>query len=99
MPSRARARHRSAMRIRFHKILNEGRSVRYEKSSEDRDVIDLSAFAGIDNFGEVGAQASQVLADVVIDLGAAAGGAAGADVLTLASFSLANLNAADLVFA
>ena len=42
MPSRARARHRAAMKIRFHKILNEGRSVRYEKSLEDRDVIDLN---------------------------------------------------------
>jgi len=30
------------MRIRFHKILNEGRSVRYEKAPEDRDVIDLN---------------------------------------------------------
>ena len=32
----------SGMRIRFHKILNEGRSVRYEKRPEDRDVIDLN---------------------------------------------------------
>ncbi len=30
------------MRIRFHKILNEGRSVRYEKSSEERDVLHLN---------------------------------------------------------
>ncbi len=30
------------MRIRFHKILNEGRSVRYEKRPEERDVIDLN---------------------------------------------------------
>ena len=30
------------MRIRFHKILNEGRSVRYEKNPEDRDTIDLN---------------------------------------------------------
>ncbi len=32
----------SGMRIRFHKILNEGRSVRYEKGAEERDVIDLN---------------------------------------------------------
>ncbi len=32
----------SNMRIRFHKILNEGRSVRYEKRPEERDVIDLN---------------------------------------------------------
>ena len=31
-----------AMRIRFHKILNEGRSVRYEKAPEDGDIIDLN---------------------------------------------------------
>jgi len=30
------------MRIRFHKILNEGRSVRYEKSPEERDVLHLN---------------------------------------------------------
>jgi len=30
------------MRIRFHKILNEGRSVRYEKGPEERDIIDLN---------------------------------------------------------
>jgi len=30
------------MRIRFHKILNDGRSIRYEKGQEDRDVIHLS---------------------------------------------------------
>jgi len=30
------------MRIRFHKILNEGRSVRYDKPPEERDVIDLN---------------------------------------------------------
>jgi hypothetical protein len=35
----------------------------------------------------------------VIDLGAAAGGAAGEDVLTLAGFDRAQLNGADFLFA
>jgi hypothetical protein len=61
-------------------------------------VIDLSGFGGIDGFAEVDAQANQAGSDVVIDLGAAAGGTAGADVLTLASFSLGNLDAADFAF-
>jgi Ca2+-binding RTX toxin-like protein len=65
----------------------------------DKDVIDLTGYAGIAGFAQVGAQSSQVSADVVIDLGAAAGGAAGVDVLTLASFALADLNAADFAFA
>jgi hypothetical protein len=30
------------MRIRFHKILNEGRSVRYVKGPGERDIIDLN---------------------------------------------------------
>ena len=33
---------RASMRIRFHKILNDGRSVRYEKGPEERDIIDLN---------------------------------------------------------
>lgn len=65
----------------------------------DKDVIDLRGYAGITGFGQVGAHASQVGADVAIDLGAAAGHAAGADVLTLADFSLGNLNNADFLFA
>jgi hypothetical protein len=61
-------------------------------------VIDLRRFIGIDNVAEVRAQARQVGADTVIDLGAAAGGAAGEDVLTLAGFDRAQLNAADFLF-
>jgi hypothetical protein len=38
-------------------------------------------------------------ADVVIDLGQAAGGAADTDVLTLAWFELGDLRAGDFVFA
>lgn len=30
------------MRIRFHKILAEGRSVRYERNPEEEEVLDLS---------------------------------------------------------
>jgi len=64
-----------------------------------KDAIDLPGFAGIDGIDEVRAQARQVGADTVIDLGAAAGGAAGADVLTLVGFDLARLDAADFLFA
>jgi Ca2+-binding RTX toxin-like protein len=64
---------------------------------DDQDVIDLRGYAGIDGFAEVRAQATQVGADTMIDLGAAAGGAAGADVLTLANFALARLDAADFL--
>ena len=65
---------------------------------DGRDVIDVSSFAGIDNFADVGSQAAQVGSDVVIDLGAAAGGASGVDALELAGFSLGALNATDFVF-
>jgi Ca2+-binding RTX toxin-like protein len=65
----------------------------------DRDLIDLTGFAGIDDFGEVAAQASQVGADTVIDLGAAAGGAGGQDVLTLIAVAAADLDQADFLFA
>ncbi len=64
----------------------------------DKDVIDLSQFKGIGGLGQVDAHASQVGADVVIDLGAAAGGSAGADVLTLAGIGLGDLGASDFVF-
>ncbi len=30
------------MKIRFHKILPDGRSVRYEKDEEEPDVLDLN---------------------------------------------------------
>lgn len=43
-------------------------------------------------------RATQVGADVVIDLGAAAGGAAETDVLTLANFDLADLSRAVFLF-
>ena len=41
-----------------------------------RDVIGLSGFAGIGGIGDINGHRSQIGADVVIDLGAAAGGAA-----------------------
>jgi hypothetical protein len=66
---------------------------------DDKDRIDLTGFRGIDDLAEVRARATQVGADTVIDLGAAAGGAAGEDVLTLAGFDLARLDAADFLFA
>jgi Ca2+-binding RTX toxin-like protein len=66
---------------------------------DDKDVIGLSGFVGIAGFAQVQAQAGQTGTDVVIDLGAAAGGAASADVLRLMSFNLADLNAADFTFA
>ena len=64
----------------------------------NKDVIDLRRFQGIDNFSEVLAQAQQVGADTVIDLGAAVGRAAGNDVLTLVNFDLAQLDPADFRF-
>jgi Ca2+-binding RTX toxin-like protein len=65
----------------------------------NKDLIDLRSFVGVDNISEVRAQARQVGADTVIDLGAAAGGAVGQDVLTLVAFSRAQLDAADFLFA
>ncbi len=64
----------------------------------DKDLIDLSHFKGIGGFDQVDAHASQVGADVVIDLGAAAGGPSGADVLTLAGIGLSDLGAGEFVF-
>ena len=46
-------------------------------SENGADLIDLTGFAGIDDFGEVDAQQRAVGADTVIDLGAAAGREAG----------------------
>lgn len=63
---------------------------------DDRDQLDLLAYAGIDGIADVAAHARQRGADTVIDLGAAAGGPAGRDVLTLAGFRLADLDDADL---
>ena len=67
---------------------------------DGRDLIDLRGFAGIAGFADLSpANVAQVGADTVIDLGAAAGGAADADVLTLAGFTTANLDATDFLFA
>jgi Ca2+-binding RTX toxin-like protein len=66
---------------------------------DNKDRIDLTGYHGIDGFAEVRTHASQSGADTVIDLGAAAGGAAGADVLTLSGIALATLDARDFLFA
>ena len=65
----------------------------------DKDVIDLRGFAGITGFDQVSAQSSQSGANTIIDLGAAAtaGATTGVDVLTLAGFSAANLDAQDFL--
>ena len=66
-----------------------------------RDLIDLTGFAGIADFAQIGANAvpgGVGDTDTVIDLGAAAGGPEHQDVLTLANFAIANLNAGDFVF-
>jgi Ca2+-binding RTX toxin-like protein len=62
------------------------------------DLIDLTGFNGIAGFAQVGAESSQAGGDIVIDLGAAAGGPSGADILRLAGVGLASLDAADFVF-
>ena len=63
-----------------------------------RDLIDLTGFAGITGFGNISpANVSQSGADTVIDLGAAAGGAASTNVLTLADFAIGNLDAGDFL--
>jgi Ca2+-binding RTX toxin-like protein len=64
----------------------------------DKDVIDLLHFKGIGGLAGVDAHATQVGADVAIDLGAAAGGPAGTDVLTLAGIGLDSLSAGDFAF-
>jgi Ca2+-binding RTX toxin-like protein len=64
-----------------------------------RDRIDLTAYRGIDGFAEVRAHTTRSGADTVIDLGAAAGAAAGEDVLTLYGIGLATLDARDFLFA
>jgi serralysin len=63
-----------------------------------RDKIDLGTYWGIDGFADIRGHAAQVGMDTVIDLGAAAGGAAGRDVLTLAEVRLAGLDAGDFLF-
>jgi Ca2+-binding RTX toxin-like protein len=64
-----------------------------------QDKIDLAGYRGIDSFAEVQAHANRSGADTVIDLGAAAGGDAGEDVLTLTGIRLATLDAGDFLFA
>ncbi len=64
-----------------------------------QDQIDLTAFGGIDGFREVRTHATRSGADTMIDLGAAAGGLGGEDVLTLIGFRLATLDAGDFLFA
>ena len=67
---------------------------------DDVDLIDLTGFAGITGFGNLSpANVAPSGADTVIDLGAAAGGAGGPAVLTLAGFTAANLDATDFLFA
>jgi Ca2+-binding RTX toxin-like protein len=65
----------------------------------DRDVIDLAAYHGIDDFAQIRAHTSPRGAGVAIDLGAAAGGPGGADVLILADVPLATLDARDFLLA
>lgn len=64
---------------------------------DNGDVIDLTGVRGINRFSQVQAQSIQSGDDVVIDLGAAAGGLAGSNVLTLVDFSLADLSRADFL--
>jgi hypothetical protein len=64
-----------------------------------QDKIDLAGYRGIDSFVEVQAHATRSGADTVIDLGAAAGGEAGEDVLTLSGIRLATLDAGDFLLA
>jgi len=65
----------------------------------DKDVIDVSGYLGIANFGDIQPHAAQVGTDVTIDFGVANGGVAGVDVLTVTKFSLADLGANDFEFA
>ena len=55
--------------------------------------------ATIAGFAQVAVQSSQVGADVRIDLGAAAGGPSGVDVVTLVAFVLGDLDAGEFDFA
>ena len=68
---------------------------------DNKDVIDLTGYAGIGEFDQISAHSSQASVDVVIDLSAAATGGAttGVDVLTLSNFALGSLSAADFDFA
>ena len=67
---------------------------------DDFDLIDLTGFAGITGFGDLSpSNVSQIGADTVIDLGAAAGGAGDQDVLTLAGFDAGDLDQTDFLFA
>jgi Ca2+-binding RTX toxin-like protein len=62
-----------------------------------RDTIDLRGYQGVDGFADLRDHARQSGPDTVIDLGAAAGGAPGEDVLTLAEVRLASLGAGDFL--
>jgi Ca2+-binding RTX toxin-like protein len=66
---------------------------------DNKDRIDLTGYRGIDSFAEVREHASQSEGNTVIDLGAAAGSAAGEDVLTLTGIALATLDTRDFLFA
>jgi Ca2+-binding RTX toxin-like protein len=63
------------------------------------DRIDLTGYRGIDNFREIRAHTIQRGDDAAIDLGAAAGGPAGQDVVTLSGVDRASLGAWDFIFA
>jgi Ca2+-binding RTX toxin-like protein len=64
-----------------------------------KDTIDLSRYEGIDDVFEVQSHFTQRGDDTVIDLGAAAGGHAGDNILTLTGIQLETLDAADFLFA
>ena len=65
---------------------------------DDVDLIDLTGFAGITDFGDLSPDnVTQSGTDTVIDLGAAAGGTGDQDVLTLASFTAGDLDATDFL--
>jgi Ca2+-binding RTX toxin-like protein len=64
-----------------------------------QDTIDLTGFKDIGSFQAIQAQAAQSGNDTVIDLGAAAGGPADQDVLTLTTIVVANLDASDFLLA
>jgi Ca2+-binding RTX toxin-like protein len=65
--------------------------------ADQQDRIDLTSLTTLHDFGQILAHSSQSGADTVIDLGAAAGHAGGEDVLTLAGFDMARLDASDFI--
>lgn len=62
-----------------------------------RDRLDLAGYRGIDGFAAIRSHAAQSDAGTMIDLGAAAGGPGGRDVLILAGTAPATLDAADFL--